>query len=166
MKDRVHGDGKGTVAITYDWKRFVEDPQKQGYYAEAFSSADAMLDDLIYRLFQLTYQTNDNFNLINFLRPRLKRKDMLKLMRDKGVVDDSTVSLYGEFNWSRNKVLHSPYVEYNLVIEKKLSYKGNEEFYALAMKEADNYLSKARTLFFNLVRLLEKLGGKVLGLAG
>ncbi len=168
MKGRVTSQGKGTISIRYDWNKFVEEPRKQGYYSEAFSSADAMLDDLIYRIFQLTYQTNDNFNLISFLKqPKIKSDDMLRLMREKKVVgiDEELVDLYGKFNRARNMVLHSPYAEYNFVIEKEqeliekgqeLKYKDNDEFYSLAVKEADDYLNKAYMLFTNLTKIIQR----------
>ncbi len=167
MKGRVTVSSKGIIALSYEWDKLVEIPRKAGYYAEAFSVADAMFDDMIFGLFAQRYNTPENSALLSVLTKDrlLSSETMLRILERVKVVDAQIQQLFGEFAWARNKVLHEAFGEYQLAHEKynkdKKQFSTQEELDSVAIAEADKDLNKGKELFDIIRQKIVEGAGKL-----
>lgn len=66
MKGRVKWNGK-VSSIVISWIDLVDKPAKEGYYIEAFASADAIIDSSLQSILRQIYNSTESQSLINTL---------------------------------------------------------------------------------------------------
>lgn len=164
MKSRVEWDGK-TSAIAIDWQEFVTIPASQGYFIQAFASADAILDDSVESMLRQIYSSFESQNLINHIhgvrgRVSFDGSAIFLILKNKNAIDQKLYDRVVKFKQARNLVLHNIEAEYKLVELEELVEMKNQETYD---NEAKSKAQTALSLAFGVFSELHEISGKIVG---
>ena len=163
MKGRVNFDPKGTFMFT-DWNTLVNEPLAEGRAAEAFATADAIIDDFTETALRRLYSDEKSQDLINEIRLLRGRVNfdgliLLEILKSKTAVTDLLVQRVRQFKKARDLVLHSTEGEYALVLgNNSFSYSSQSELDALAQEEAKKAIASAHEIFLELIETNNRLG--------
>lgn len=155
MKGRV--DYRGAIAL--NWTELVSEPQKLGYYVEAFGNADALLDSAIFTLFQKVQDDFEYWDLIRELynARKLTSMMMLKILNLKNIVPKKFMTRLKEFKKARNKVVHSYYGEHSLIMGELGKYTDQENWDSAASEKANKILNDALNLHEEIYNIIVKI---------
>ncbi|MCH7851073.1 MAG: hypothetical protein IH845_05510 [Nanoarchaeota archaeon] len=153
MKGRISWDGKYS-GIVVDWSKLVDNPLNNGYYVEAFSSADAIIDSQIESMLRQIFNSFESQSLINELESTREESKffgsgMLKILKNINVIGGKLYSKVLDFKRNRNKVSHNMYGEYSLV--RLLDYPNQSELDQAVEDSAKKILGSALDIFSELV---------------
>lgn len=153
MKDRVKFEKPSFLSIDIDWEKLVLKPMDEGDYAEAFASADGILDGEIESLLRQIYSDFKCQDLINELhnirsKTSFEGLTMLGILKNKTVVSDVLCERVLNFKKARNLVLHNIKREYALVESEELEVLSDQKQYDdLAALKATEWLNEAFAIF-------------------
>jgi len=164
MIGRVHFKSPGYIWMDINWVELVDNPFREGRVIEAFTSADALIDDSIESCLRQMYndfECQDLINEIHYLRNRVYFDGLvlLEILKSKGAVDDTFIQKVRRFKKARNLVTHNVKGEYALIIgnpEKK--YSSQEELDKQVDKESKVWLSEAYDIFEKLFEISKEIG--------
>ena len=154
MKGRVRYSHGWIIGV--DWDRFVKNPQKQGYYVEAFGAADAFIDYEIDSMFEQAHFNSETLPLVTALKElhKLGSMDMLETLVREGFVKKTLLERVQQFKRARNLVLHDKFAEYALVFyNKEIRVKNQTQLDKATVKEVTKSLTEAEKLFYEINRL-------------
>lgn len=159
MRGRIDWDGKVSGYAT-DWRELVDKPANNGYFVEAFSSADAIIDSCLQSMLRQIFNTAEGQNLINQLdsvkaETQFFGTGILKILENIKVIDKNLGKKIRVFKSKRNLVCHTIKAEYTLV--RLLDYKDQKELDDAVEKEAKHQLSKALSIFIDLEKISSSL---------
>ena len=163
MKGRVKLDRKGIITTAMDWKIFVENPSKDGYWIEAFASADALIDSNLESLLRQIYNSVESQHLISKLdsvkeETKFFGSGILKILERVGVINKKLGGKIRAFKGKRNKVSHTIYGEYALV--DSTQFKTQEEFDFAVENESRKSLEDAKEIWMELIEIAKRLHKK------
>ncbi len=156
MSSRVKKSGS-IISVSIDWYELVLQPQKSGYYAEAFAMADAIIDHELESLLRQIYSNfrcQDLINEIELLRGKIEFYGLrlAEILKNKTVINEEFLQEIREFKKARNIVGHSIEREYALILHEELSKANNQEEYdKLAKEKANEWLIKGFRIFEKLL---------------
>lgn len=160
MKSRVsfHNSPGGSVGtgISISWQDFVEDPFNAGYYAEAFASADALIDheiESILRQIYSDFKSQDLINELHHIRSKTNFQGLviLDILKSKTVIDEKLYQRVINFKKARNLVSHEIQREYALIpLHAHEEIKDQKEFDELAKKSVQEWVNEAEKIFQDL----------------
>lgn len=165
MKGRVTWNGINS-SIALDWPRLVDKPVSEGYFVEAFSSADALIDSQIENLLLQVYNSSLCQDLIFNLESmrddtKFFGSGILNILEKINVVGKSLGNKIKAFKGKRNKVSHNPEGEYSLVNPTDPDLLASQQAYDQAVeKEAKKHISHAFEAFLELCDLNSALAEK------
>lgn len=154
---------EGYITQDLDWSRMVWEPMKEHRYIEAFAVADALIDGMIESLLRQIYDSNscqDLINQIHLLRSRvgLDGINILAILKNKKLIDETFYSRVIKFKQARNSVLHTVQGEHELIDEKIMpGIKTQEEFDQAAQTAAKQKLDEAYHIFCQLLEVSDKI---------
>ncbi len=154
MKGRVKYSPKGILIFAHNWGDFVSKPAANGYYIEAFSAADALIDDEIKRLISRVFPSA-GFFIEQAEEVRTKTElfglGMAEILNNLDVVPDELMDLIRKWKKARNIVSHDSWGEYALVVfNKEYKYANQEELDSSVQKAVDHWLNKGVKIFIDL----------------
>lgn len=157
MKGRVNWDGKYS-SMSIDWINFVEKPLKEGYFVEAFSAADAIIDSQLMVLLRQKYNSGESQDLINNLEivkeeTKFFGSGVLKILEKVEIIDTSLANKIRNFKGKRNIVCHNIKAEYSLI--SPIGYKTQDEWEIAVEECAKENINKAFRIFEELVELVK-----------
>lgn len=156
MKGRVTWDGR-FISTGIDWMKFVDKPAKEGYFVEAFASADALIDSQLQNVLRQVYSSFESQHLINQLISVKEETNffgagILEILENSGVIDKKKIgNKIRYFKGERNKVSHNMRAEYSLV--SPIPFKTQDEYDLAVESEAKKALVIAFDIFNELAKL-------------
>ena len=163
MARKVYLTENKCVAQNICWNELVLNPLSSKFYAEAISAADALIDNFSETILRQIYNNGccqELINQLHVMRGRLNFDGMniLFMLKNKKIIDDS---LYGDimkFKQARNLVLHRVQGEYALVKSKMLKDINNQaEYDKKADAEVKNLLDRGFKIYNHLLDISEKI---------
>lgn len=155
MKGRVEHDGRFTT-ISLDWSKMVLKPAQEGYFQEAFASADALIDDAAESVLRAIYNSNEAQGLINELHKLRGRVNfdgiaVFSVLKNKGALENALLEDVRKFKKARDLVLHNVEAEYKLIDYGERSKMDQAGLDTEAHRRAMDGLSLAFTIFNKLM---------------
>lgn len=159
MPRRVSFTPPSYVTLVINWNEQVEKPRQDGYFAEAYVVADALIEDLIQGLVRQLYSDcQELLNLFLSFRSHVGGRQLLDILKCKTVIDEELYQRILHFKKARNLVTHDPHGEYALIVcNERISYTSNDEFQSAAKKEANKWLDAGREIFDSLTDIQQQL---------
>lgn len=166
MKGRIEWDGKTSGYFT-DWSVLVNNPAKNGYFIEAFSSADAVIDSQLQSILRQVYNIAEAQDLINQLESirgesQFYGTGILKILQNINIIDKDLANKIKAFKGKRNLVCHTMKAEYSLV--NFLDYKDQKTLDEAVEKESKQQLSRAESIFLELIDVSKELYDTINGM--
>lgn len=161
--NRINFIPPSVISIDIDWQELVLKPTDKGDFAEAFASADAILDNSIESILRQIYsdfKCQDLINELHLLRSKIGFQGLtiLEILRNKTVVKQDLYERVLNFKKARNLVLHNIKREYSLVDSEKIkSLKSQKDYNKLAKSEANKWLNEGYSIFLDLNELSNNL---------
>jgi len=164
MESRVTWDGKYS-GIAIDWQKFVLDPASKGYFAQAFSGADSVIDNTGESILRQIFNSFEAQSLINHLhnikgRVGFDGMAIFLILKNKDVIDEKLYSKISKFKKSRNLVLHNVEAEYKLIDYSEMKDIPDQVSYdRKAQTKASEHLREAFSIFEDLLAVMDKVHG-------
>lgn len=153
----------GTVSMAHDWHELVIKPREDGRIREAFSAADAMIDDEIESMLRSVYNSHESQDLINHIHLmkgvfQLYGINLLRLLQQKisnnDTLSEDLVQRVRDFKKARDLVLHEVEGEYALVLlNPNLKYTNQKELDNLVKNEVSRLLGEGLRIFEDLIKV-------------
>jgi len=159
VKFHNSSDGSAGTSISISWKDFVNNPFDAGYYAEAFASADALIDKEIESLLRQIYHDSkcqDLINELHYLRSKTNLQGLviLDILKSKTVIKEALYQRVINFKKARNLVLHEIQREYALIpLQDHKKIKNQEEFDEIAKNYITGLLGEGEKIFQDLSKV-------------
>lgn len=141
MKGNVKFTPPSTISFDLDWKKGVDDVHSSGHIKEAFSNADAIIDNTLEFFLRTIYNSFESQDLINELhrirgRIPLYGLQIAEILKSKKALGNDGEKIYQQicqFKKARDLVLHTVEGEYSLVI-------GNSEFKVTSQEDLEKFV--------------------------
>ena len=164
MQGKVKLEKPNGYSITIDWDELVIKPFKAGYFIEAISSADALIDKTTENLIKQVYNDFKSLDFIRELhnfrgRVNFDGSVILSILLDKNIITQEEYKEVSKFKKKRNLVLHTIEGEYSL-IDDLLKVKDQNEFDEKARMEIEKLINEGLQIFKMLDEKRFKIKGK------
>jgi len=163
MENRVSFQPPSILSVNINWQDLVLAPINDGNYAEAFASADAIIDSISESLLRKVYSDfvcQDLINELHLLRSKLEFQGLtvLEILKNKTVIKQGLYERVLNFKKARNLILHNVEREYALIEHEMLhGVNTQEEYNNLAVSNVKKLLDEGKNIFDDLVGLLGKI---------
>jgi hypothetical protein len=105
-------------------KIFVEKPFSEGYFIEAFSRLDSLLDSLIFRILESHFEwTKYNLLFRMFNKNALRLSIVARLLSENELIEPKTVDKIDKFKTFRNILVHHTDGEFEVILKESGFYK-------------------------------------------
>ncbi|MBI1972840.1 hypothetical protein HYS50_02440 [Candidatus Woesearchaeota archaeon] len=166
MKGRVEFQPPRYISIAIDWSKLVDKPAQEGYFVEALSSADAIIDGFLDGLVRFIYKTQEAQDLLNeiaYLKGSVKFDGMAmaEVLQSKGAIEPLLRDRIREFKKGRNLTSHNSEGEYALVMgNKRTPYSSQTELDQVTEEEAKRCLREGWDIFNELIEIMKDLNSR------
>lgn len=166
MIGRVEIDDKNPnlVGQEINWEKLVFEPERKGFFIEAFASADAIIDWSIQGLIRQLYNEGKCQDLINELtyasRETVSGNNFAKVLLSKKVITQELYEKILHFKKARNLASHNVHGEYSLIIgnpEFIGKYSNQKDLDDLVKSKVHDWVIKGFEIFKELTAIISSL---------